>query len=311
MLKLGIIGQPLTHSLSPLLHGELMRLLDLPGEYRKYELPSEDLQGFLADFARAGGRGLNVTIPHKLTVMGMMDSLSPEAELAGAINTIVLESNPVHPDQVRRHGHNTDISGFIRGFPESIRARLAECRLLLLGAGGSARAVIAALMRSGVQAIMLAARNPEKTALLLTQTEQMKAALGSACHVSVMSLDSPELNSGLLLAGCNGVINTTPLGMWPDTENSPLTAAQLKNLPSDAFVYDLIYRPGQTRLLRDTARLGLETISGLDMLLFQGIFAFELWSGVEVPANIIPAVREVLSAALIEKTLDFPVTRET
>lgn len=288
MLKLGIIGQPLTHSLSPVLHATLMHLMKLDGEYRKYELKPPELATAISAFVADGLRGLNVTIPHKVPVMALMDWLSPEAELAGAVNTIVFD-----PETAQKRGYNTDISGFLRSMPQPIAERLPECSVLLLGAGGSARAVITGLIQAGAASITLAVRDPQKAVPLLSHAEVIKQAYRNDTRMATVSLYSlPSLES------YNGIINTTPLGMWPETDQSPLNAIQLETLAAGSFVYDLIYRPTETRLLQDAASLGYDIVNGLDMLLYQGISAFELWQNQLVPDEVIAAVRQQLANAV-------------
>lgn len=286
-LKLGIIGQPLTHSLSPLLHAQLMHLMGLNGEYRKYELPAQRLEDSLQEFAKQGIRGLNVTIPHKVAVMPLMNSLNQEAELAGAVNTIVFEQDGT------RKGYNTDIAGFTRSLPIHIIDRLPESNVLILGAGGSARAVVAGLIQLGAVSITLAVRDPQRAVALLSDAEVMKQTYGRATQVHTVSLYSlPSLESFQIL------INTTPVGMWPDDSKSPLTPILLETLPSGAIVYDLVYRPPQTMLLQQAAALGLRTVNGLDMLLYQGVCSFELWQDKRIPTAICTQVREQLLAEL-------------
>ncbi len=288
MLKLGIIGQPLTHSLSPVLHATLMHLLKVDGEYRKYELKPQELDKAIASFARDGLRGLNVTIPHKVAVMPLMDALSPEAELAGAVNTIVFEQ-----DGSRKKGHNTDIAGFIRSLPDRFTDRAAEENVLVLGAGGSARAVLTGLIQLGIASITFAVRDPQKAVPLLSHAEVIKQAYQANTKTATVSLFSlPSLES------FTGLINTTPIGMWPEDGQSPLTPIQLETLPAGALVYDLIYRPTETRLLQDAKALGLHPVNGLDMLLYQGVCSFELWHGQPVPPNVIPPVRAQLLQSL-------------
>lgn len=291
LLKLGIIGLPLTHSLSPVLHAKLMHLLKVDGEYRKYELKSEELGKAISTFAHDGLRGLNVTIPHKVAVMPLMDSLSPEAELAGAVNTIVFNRNSAN--NCTKKGYNTDITGFVRSLPAHFTDRAAEQNVLVLGAGGSARAVLTGLIQLGVASITFAVRDPQKAVPLLSHAEVIKQAYKANTKTVTLSLFSlPSLES------FSGLVNTTPIGMWPDAEQSPLTSIQLETLPAGALVYDLIYRPIETRLLQDANALGHQTVNGLDMLLYQGICAFELWHGKPVPESVISPVREQLIKAL-------------
>jgi shikimate dehydrogenase len=289
LLKLGIIGQPLTHSLSPLLHAQLMHRMELNGEYRKYELSADGLADALNTLAEQGIRGLNVTIPHKVAVMPLLNQLSAEAELAGAVNTIVFEADGT------RKGYNTDISGFMRSLPIALIDRLPESNVLVLGAGGSARAVLAGLIQMGAAAITFAVRDPQRAVSLLGDAEMMKQAYRANTQINTVSLFSlPSLES------FQALINTTPVGMWPAEEQSPLTPIQLETLPTGSVVYDLVYRPPQTRLLQDAANLGLPTVNGLDMLLYQGICSFELWQDKSVSQDIVSTVRRQLHDAVSE-----------
>lgn len=282
MLKLGIIGHPLGHTLSPLLHCTLMNHLGLHGEYRAYDIPSAELKVRLAELRNAGLRGLNVTIPHKVAILELLDGLSDEALLIGAVNTVVMEESGLF-------GYNTDVAGFLAGLPRPVTGE----RALVLGGGGAARAVIAGLLRQQVSSIMLAVRNPDKAHLVRV----CGMLTGIETAVTVMALE--DLPS---LAECGLVVNTTPVGMSPHTDESPLNAAQIKTLPLHALVYDLIYRPRQTRLLAMAEAQGLSTQDGLEMLVHQGLEAFYLWTGLEsvrqpeLPALLREALAEDLSA---------------
>lgn len=292
-LNLGIIGLPLTHSLSPLLHGQLLHQLQLNGEYRKYELQPNELPSALQDFARQGIRGLNVTIPHKVSVMKLMNWLSPEAELAGAVNTIVFEPDENADYGKTLKGYNTDISGFMRSLPSSVIDRLPDSNLLILGAGGSARAVMAGLIQAQTASITFAVRDPIKAISLTSDGEMIKQTYQSPTQLKLISLDSlPSLE------GFDGLINTTPVGMYPNESQSPMSALLLETLPPGSLVYDLIYRPTETLLLTEAKTRNLHTVNGLDMLIYQGICSFELWSGKDVPATCVEPIRHHLQQAL-------------
>lgn len=295
-LKLGIIGYPLTYSLSPLLHAELMRQLGVDGEYRKYEISPEALPTTLPQLAQQGIRGVNVTIPHKVAVMHAMDWLSPEAELAGAVNTIVFQPDP--SGNILRQGHNTDIAGFMRGLPSNARNPLQQSHVLVLGAGGSARAVMTGLIQAQTQAITFAVRNPAKAMSITSDGQLIKKTLNSPTQLNLVALDNLSDTPGGNLSGFAGLINTTPVGMYPNNLQSPLSSLQLQTLPSHAWVYDLIYRPVETQLLQQSQALGLTAINGLDMLIYQGICAFELWSGRQVPDTLVNALRHSLQQQL-------------
>jgi shikimate dehydrogenase len=292
-LKLGIIGQPLTHSLSPLLHAQLLHLSQQQGEYRKYQLQPSELPNALQEFSRQGVRGLNVTIPHKVSVMKAMDWLSPEAELAGAVNTIVFESDENSATGKKLKGYNTDITGFMRSLPASLLDRLPDSNLLILGAGGSARAVMTGLIQAQTASITFAVRDPVKAISLTSDGEMIKQTYQSATQLKLISLDSlPSLE------GFDGLINTTPVGMYPNESQSPITAIQLETLPAGSLVYDLIYRPTETQLLQAATARNLHAVNGLDMLIYQGICSFELWSEKDIPDTFVEPVRHQLQTAL-------------
>jgi shikimate dehydrogenase len=289
-LKLGIIGYPLKHTLSPQLHARLLMAMQLDGEYRPYELPPETLLAQLDELAIRGVRGLNVTIPHKVSVIPWLDWLSPEAEMIGAVNTLVLLENGQH-----KKGYNTDITGFVRSLPTPITERLPDSNILVLGAGGSARAILAGLIQLNTAEITLAVRDPEKAIPLLSDAEILKQHYQTDTKIHLLPLGSlPALES------FQGIINTTPIGMWPNIDDSLLSPIQLETLPAGAFVYDLIYRPLETQLLADARNLGIATFNGLDMLLHQGIAAFELWQENPVPNDLVPALRQDLTQALLQ-----------
>lgn len=315
-LKLGLIGCPIKHTLSPVLHAELLRMMGIKGEYRPYEIAPEALEEYLNAFAAEGGRGLNVTIPYKVAIVPYLSALSPEAELMGAVNTLVfgpevLPSVHSESEMSRIHypiqGCNTDVTGFVRSLPDSVTAYLPQAHVVLLGAGGSARAVAAGLLRLGVRRLTLALRNPDKAATFMEQAERMKAFYQSETELTWITMDALPM-----LRDVTGVINSTPVGMWPGTEASPLSPGWLATLKADGsaapFVYDLIYRPLETKLLREAVRLGYTTVNGLNMLIHQGVASFETWLNASgkgiaevkkmLPAEAVSLLREVLQKQL-------------
>jgi shikimate dehydrogenase len=308
-LKLGIIGFPLKHTLSPVFQSRLLELANRPGEYLPYELDAEALKAHLANFSQQGGCGLNVTIPYKVAVLPHLDWVSPEAQMLGAVNTVVFETQ-----DATSKGYNTDITGFVRSLPTAVVKALPNMHVLLLGAGGSARAVAAGLIQQGVGAITLSLRNPEKAADFMASMETMvRFYQGDAATQTCLSWRI--LDDISALPDIQGIVNTTPLGMWPETQASPLSSDILRALAqnqSDStalrFVYDLIYRPLKTQFMRDAVDSGYSeaalTINGLDMLIHQGIAAFELWafgdkrSSPLLPANTVTTLRTCLLDAL-------------
>lgn len=290
-LRLGILGHPLEHTLSPVLHEQLMRLSGRTGHYQIYDIPPEQLTAQLEVLCRTQGvHGLNVTIPYKVRLLHAMDRLSPEARLTGAINTIALDASG------RRIGHNTDLTGFIRSLPELYRTRLPQSHACILGAGGAARAVLAGLLQQGIAHVTLAARSAQALDALRQQGEQIQAALGK--NAAATQLHTHPLDEHLALHAVDLLVHTTPVGMWPHSTHSLLSHRQVETLPAHALVYDLIYRPEDTVLLQTARAHGYQTLGGLDMLIHQGIAAFEIWTQHPLPPETPDVVRPHLLAWL-------------
>lgn len=260
--RLGLIGYPLGHSLSPKIHMAALQACGLEGDYSLFPIQSDDKQS-LADLlarVRSGEiQGLNVTIPHKQNVMPYLDELTITAKAIGAVNTIYVRGNKLI-------GDNTDAPGFLvdlkRAFDFS--AFPLHPSALVLGAGGSARAVVYALLKDGWE-ITLAARRME-------QARQLAGSFTDHRINTVnINLSNIELSSIAL------IVNTTPVGMTPNIDQSPWHA----NLPfpPHAGIYDLVYNPRETKLVKDARLQGLSATTGLGMLLAQAALAFEIWTG--------------------------------
>lgn len=273
----GIIGHPLGHTLSPALHNAAFAAAGLDAVY--LALPVEP--GTLAD-AISGVRalriaGLNVTVPHKVAVRGLVDDLTTEARAAGAVNTLLWRGE-------RLVGHNTDIAGY----DAMLRVAGLGAEAMVLGAGGSARAVAYALMRAGMR-VTVAARNLEQAQALATTLADPDAA-------PLRAVDLARAQG--LFPAIDLVVNCTPVGMIPAAEASPLGAEALSRLPAHAVVHDLVYRPLETRLLALARAQGLRTVDGGVMLVAQAAAAFAAWTGLEPPETLMrgvfaEAVREV------------------
>lgn len=258
----GLLGWPVGHSHSPAMHNAAAAALGLNWAYVPLPARPERLGDALCGLVALGFRGANVTVPHKETVLPHLDAVYPAARIIGAVNTIIINDG-------RLTGFNTDWSGFLADL-ESHRLALYGRDCLVLGAGGSARGVVYALLRRGCRVTVLA-RRPE-------QAQQLVADLGRAFPEATLRAD--DLSDAVGVAAVLDapvVINTTPLGMaganvglspWP---NAPL--------PAGAFVYDLVYNPRQTRLLQQAAADGRRAANGLGMLVRQAAEAFEIITG--------------------------------
>lgn len=275
----GIFGWPVEHSFSPLMHNSAFKSLGMDCIYVPFPVIPENLGKAVEGIRGMGISGVNVTIPHKSNVIKYLDIISPEAKLIGAINTVTNRNGILT-------GYNTDAMGFVKSLQIDSGTNPAGKRVMILGAGGAARAVSIQLALSGVQEITIVSRAVEKiTSLSQTITGELGIPVkGIEWEKEVLSrcLETTDL-----------LVNATPLGMYPNTNEMPPVEVDL--LPSHALVCDLIYNPGQTLLLRKAAERGLITLNGIGMLLYQGAIAFELWTGQEPPVKI---MRDALTKAL-------------
>ncbi len=248
------MGNPVSHSLSPAMHNSAFENLGLNCVYVPF--PVSNVESALAGFRALGVRGVSVTIPHKQTVMKYLDSIDPVAEKIGSVNTLVIKNEKIH-------GLNTDWLGANRALEEGVP--LPGRKVLILGAGGSARAIGFGLIEAGA-AIVLASRTPEKG-------QELARILGCPWH--------PLDEIANIRADC--LVNATSVGMTPNTES---TLVNKNHLPSFAVVMDIVYAPLETRLLREAKQAGCKTIDGTKMLLYQGVTQFELWTGKEAPVEV-------------------------
>jgi shikimate dehydrogenase len=268
ILNLGLIGYPLGHSHSPKIHRAALDFCGLEGDYSLFPIHPDDQQGMKDLLARVRGgeiTGLNVTIPHKQNVIPFLDELTPTAKAIGAVNTISMRNG-------RLAGDNTDAPGFLadlHGFLTTETRRHGETKLgLVLGAGGSARAVVYALADDG-WTVTIAARRPEQAQTLIKYLPNLNSRL------SVVEYQTTNLHS--LISSLSLIVNTTPVGMSPNVESSPWPDGL--PFPPDAAVYDLVYNPRETKLVKDARAAGLSATTGLGMLIEQAALSFEIWTG--------------------------------
>ncbi|MFH1524357.1 MAG: shikimate dehydrogenase [Chloroflexota bacterium] len=281
MIHLGLIGYPLSHSLSPQLHAAAFRALGLDGEYQLYPVAPDDNRGLaeLTQRLRSGElQGLNVTIPHKQTIIPLLDELTPSAQAIGAVNTLYLKG-----DQLV--GHNTDAPGFSADLRRSFPEVAGEKNVIVMGAGGAARAVVYALLTDGCNVTLAVRRaDVEQAAALI---ESMRPAAGDGSVRSVL-LEAEALSP--LADGIRLVVNATPLGMSPKVGDCPWP--EDLPFPRVATVYDLVYNPRETLLLRRVRAAGLRAASGIGMLVEQAALSFACWTGREAPREVMFGVVE-------------------
>jgi len=241
--------------------------------YGAFDVPPEQLAQAVAGIRTLGLLGVNVTIPYKEAVMAYLDEVAPTARQVGAVNTIVNRGG-------RLIGYNTDGWGFLISLEER-GVRVAGRHVVLLGAGGAARAVALHLAMAGAAKITIINRTRARAEFLLADLARAHQPVVAA----VADVGSQEAREALSEAGL--VVNCTPVGMAPDVDHTPLDDVSL--LPPGAVVYDTIYRPLETRLLREARERGLLTINGLSMLVHQGACSWEYWFGRRGPVEVMRA----------------------
>ena len=278
MIHLGLIGYPVSHSLSPKIQTAALKACGLEGDYSLFPIHPDDKAGLADWISRIRTReitGLNVTIPHKQNVIEFLDELTPASHAIGAVNVIYFQND-------RLIGENTDAPGFLSDLKKFLATEARGCRdlrALILGAGGSARAVVYALIKGGWQVTILSRR--------IEQAQQLARAFTSS-QLTNSQLTNYQLQittfTGLQPSTFDLIVNTTPVGMSPNTDQSPWPA----NLPFPprAAVYDLVYNPRETKLVCDARAQGLQAITGLGMLIEQAALGFALWTGIKAPSEI-------------------------
>lgn len=254
----GILGQPVDHSLSPRMHNAAFAALDLNWSYLAFPVPVGRVADVVTGMALVGCRGLNVTIPHKQEVIDACSSVSDAVRAIGAANTLV-------PDGAGGFAaHNTDAEGFIRAIDEAAPVDLDGESVLLLGAGGAARAVVHAARERGARVV------------IANRTRSHAEELGEAIDFTPGALRDA-------IGDCQLIVNSTSLGMGRSDLPDELP---LDGIGAEHVVNDLVYRPGGTPWLAAAAERGARTVDGLGMLLHQGAVAFEMWTGVPAPLDV-------------------------
>ncbi len=268
----GIIGDPIEHTMSPAIHNAAFQAMGLDYVYVSFGVKGEGLKQAIEGMRALGMRGMSVTIPHKVAALPMMDKLDPLAEKIGAVNTVVNDNGVLT-------GYNTDATGFLQAMLEK-GVEPAGKNVTIVGAGGASRAVSFILADRGA--------NP----VILNRIEEIDWAINLAGRISETfgkNVEALELNRDNLaraLENTEILVNATSVGMSPNVDNTPVPADLLR---ADLTVYDIIYNPVKTKLLQDAEAAGASIISGVDMLVWQGVQAFEKWTGQKPPAELMKA----------------------
>jgi shikimate dehydrogenase len=276
----GLIGFPLKHSYSAIMHNAAFQELGIDARYELFEIRPEGLEAEFKKLIARSVAGLNVTIPYKEKVVKLLDQVDPEARFVGAVNTIKVGTDK------RLEGFNTDGEGFITHLREAVGFDPAGKKVSILGAGGAARALTMQLAKNGADEISLFDIEHSKAKGLVEKLHKnfSSCRIRLASSANALLEDRPDL-----------LINATPVGMHKD---DPLIFDSSK-FHSKLVVYDLIYNPAKTVLLQEARRQGCSAVfNGLGMLLYQGALAFKIWLGVEPPIKIMDeALRGILSAS--------------
>jgi len=266
----GLLGWPVEHSLSPIMHNAAFAELGLDWVYVPLSVHPEQVKQAIKGLPALNFKGVNVTVPHKQAVMRYMDELSKAAQTIGAVNTIHL-----HEDQYI--GYNTDSTGFLNSLIE-VDCHPKGMRVAVLGAGGAARAVVFALAWAEVDLVVVLNRTAERAAFLID--DLIDVFPGSTLHFAPLT-DSSVV---ALKDSFDLVINTTSVGMYPNIDSCPWPDSI--PMPKQAVYCDLVYNPLETKFLKRARDIGAKTIDGLGMLIHQGAAAFTQWTGEEAPIEI-------------------------
>ena len=245
-----LFAHPAKHSLSPAMHNAALNALGIAARYEARDIAPSDLRAALEDIRTSGAWGANLSIPHKEHALEWLDWVSPEAQLIGAVNTVVVRDAALH-------GFNTDGLGFTRSLEEAGLRDFAGLEVLILGAGGAARGVAYALKAAGARVAIW--------------NRTLPRAIRLAAELDLEAISDATLE--LRVQAAQLLVNTTAVGL-EDAQTSPLLDGWL---PAQGWVCDIVYRPLETKLLRDAAQAGLQTVDGLGMLVHQGALALELW----------------------------------
>lgn len=255
----GLIGHPVSHSLSPLMHNDAFLKMGISAHYESFDVLPADLGEAIKGMKALGVAGFNITVPHKVAAIDHLDEIDEEAERIGAVNTVVNRNGCLI-------GTNTDGKGYLQSLVDNVGKDLSHKRILILGAGGAARGVAITLDRYGVRQLDIANRTFEKADKLIEE------GVHHSGFAKPMTFDEAAKDLG----NYDIVINTTPIGMFPNTDDMPLP---LERLNRGTVLSDLIYNPLRTKWLKEGNGKGALALDGVGMFVAQGALAFELWTG--------------------------------
>ncbi len=265
MYKFGLIGYPLSHSMSKVIQEAAFKSAGLEGSYEILETEQEDLVTRLKFLRSNGFQGFNVTIPLKVPITLFLSGVDNAANIAGSANTIKIQ-----PDS-SMYGYNTDVYGFVEAIPEDFREELRNAQAAILGNGGAARAVGVGLSILKVSKIDFYARN------IINASEMVNVLRTNFPDIKMNCFQIESLKD---ISKYKMLVNTTPIGMRSKAMGiSPIDEEVVKTMDKNSVIYDIVYNPLKTELIKSAKKHGIKTIQGLDMLIYQGAKAFEIWTG--------------------------------
>ncbi|MQG15320.1 MAG: shikimate dehydrogenase [SAR202 cluster bacterium] len=270
MKRIGILGYPLSHSISPEFQQAALDHHEIKATFHRWEVTADDLNSFFETIRDSNFIGASVTIPYKEKCLDLVDEITESARLIGAINCIVNRDNVLV-------GHNTDGSGFIRALKTKYGFEPSGKKVLIIGAGGAAKAIAYSLIQEGISQLTIANRT-------ITRAEELAQRLErNGLKINSIKLDKQTLVAPL--SNVDLIVNTTSIGMknGPDPQHSPIPPDLI---PQNAIINDIVYNPIETPLIKAAKLKQAPTIGGLDMLVYQGVEAFELWTKTLAPETI-------------------------
>ena len=271
----GVIGDPVSHTLSPPMHNAAFSQLGIDWVYVPFHVRPEFVGAAVRSIPALGLKGFNVTVPHKVAVMEHLDEIDREAQLIGAVNTVVHERG-------RLIGYNTDGRGFLRSLQRQGGRTVAGANVLILGAGGAAKAIACSAALAGAGRLVIANRTFDKANDLAHMVNEQTGVPADAVELDGSCRVGSRLAEALGEADI--VVQTTSVGMYPRHDVPPIV--DVTRLKREAFVCDIVYRPRETSLIRAAKTHGCDVLTGEGMLAYQGAIALELWTGLDAPDEL-------------------------
>jgi shikimate dehydrogenase len=282
-IRLGVFGDPIAHSLSPEMHNAALKHLKIDIQFGRFQICTEELRNAISLLSKLDFVGANLTVPHKIAALGFVDELDDEAKQIGAVNTIAVRDGKLI-------GFNTDGVGFTRAIRSEFSVDLRDLRVMLLGAGGAARAIAMQCAQANCERLVIVNRNFEKAKKLVAELQPRFAGprvLGPVARLEAVPWENKTLQ--FQLGNVDLVVNATPLGLKPN-DAAPLPR---ELLAPHHMIYDTVYMSGRTPLLVAADEVGARGVNGLSMLLHQGARSFEIWFGREAPIDVMRAALQL------------------